>query len=384
MAQAAINSHDRHFTLSVVGALILVLVIAFSLAPRKARAQIASIAKSSVRSSVRMIIPFKTPASHATVSASQDKSSEYWPAGILFEAAPNPPAEGWRPSLALVYAVFGETEIPVAERFVDASLMDGMSGTGYSASGDAGYPASGDTGYLASGGSSGQQSGNSAGYGNSGGQAGLASGWAGGSTGARVPAAGSDSRSEPGKPVELASFHEADSSGGLLITGTDSNGLDSGILDVKSSANTLSVKAMATGLGDPFTAVPEQVLEAPTVSSASRSRGKMSGYREWTPATTGAKPVSHPLTSGGGSRIVNSGNTGSGGKKRKNHPSGDRAGLAQSALSPTGRGSTSDLRDPVPSLAVAIQAIPEPGSLQLFVIALLGIVVLRLRSIHAA
>src|SRR5260221_12729337 len=95
-----------------MGASILALIIVFSLAPRKARAQMAAFAKSTVQFSGSMISPFETSDNHATISASRDKSSEYWPMGGLFEARPSLPAERWSPGVAVGRSAFGDVEVP--------------------------------------------------------------------------------------------------------------------------------------------------------------------------------------------------------------------------------------------------------------------------------
>ena len=362
----AIRSDDRHFTLSVMGASILTLIIVFSLAPRKARAQMAAFAKSIVRFSVSMISPFETSDNHATISASHDKSSEYWPMGGLFEPPPSLPAESWSPSVALVRSVFGDVEGPAT---APAQLTAGLPFSS---------PASG---YSAESGWQSQQSGSFAGGGNSAGsQAGMAGGLAGGSRGVSGSGAGPGSRSEPGKSADLPSFRDADSSGGSLLTGTNPNSLGNGILDSTGAGNTLaSAKTIVTGMDDPFGALPQQV-DAPTLPSGSGSQGPTSGYNGWTPGGGGGTG-DYPLTSGGGSSTDNPGYAGgNSGNGHKNHPSSDLPGQTQSAL--TDWGTAGDLGDPSPGLDE--QAVPEPGTLALLVTALLGIVVLKLRSTRTA
>jgi hypothetical protein len=364
------RTRDRQFVLALAGTVIMAVIVGLALAPRNVRAHMAGFAEMGTQQLSSILAGnFGTPHNRATASAthgmSRDKNSEYWPAGTLFEAPPNLPAVGWTPSVALVHSVFGDTEIPAADRVGDAGSLR-------------------DSGYSASGGWPGRQSGNSGGYGNSGGgQTGMAGGSAGGSSGSPLAGAGPGSRSEPGKPGDLASFHEADPSGGSLLTGTDTNALGSGIMDSKSAGNTLSaVKTIVTGMDDPFSVVPEQVLEAPTLPSGSGSRGKTSGYgKGWTPGGGGGTG-NYPLTSGRGSPTDYSGNTGGGGgNKNKDHPSGDLPGLTQSALTDWGS-AAGDLGDPSPGLDE--QAVPEPGSLTLFVTALLAIVVVKLRSTRTA
>ena len=146
------RSRDRQFMLTLAGAVIMAVIVSLALAPRKVRAQMVDFARMGAQQ-ISLIVAgsVSTPHNHATVAASHDKSSEFWPVGGLFEAPPSLPAEGWSPSEALVRSVFGDVDSPAtAPAQLAAGLPFSSPGGGYSA--ESGWPS--------------QQSGSSAGGGN--------------------------------------------------------------------------------------------------------------------------------------------------------------------------------------------------------------------------
>jgi len=170
---------------------------------------------------------------------------------------------------------------------------------------------------------------------------------------------------KPGKsarPGEL--FAMQISSGGSLLTGTDPNSLGRRHpgFERRWEIRWPRSRTIVTGMDDPFGAIPQQVLEAPSLPSGLRSaRFKTSGSGNgWAPGRRGKHrrlirlppETVHPQTT-----------PGTGGYRRpatvtKTHPSGDLPGQTQSAPYGLGNGRRfSGIR----ALASTEQAVPETG-----------------------
>ena len=187
------------------------------------------------------------------------------------------------------------------------------------------------------------------------------------------------------KSGDLTNFHDADASGGPALTGTDPSSPGSGILDSKNAASAplSAIKTLVTGSEDPFgVTFLDQVLDAPTLPPGSGSEGKTSGSGNgWVPG--GGGTGDDPLTAAGAPPDNGGNPPGGSGKGHKGQASGSTDGDWQGDWTPasyylanTGNLPGSDVG--------GSEAVPEPGSLALFVTALLGIVVLKLRSTRTA
>ncbi len=361
---------DRRFALSVAGTVIIALMIVWALAPRKMRAHVTgafSKMGASPSSSVTTDSSETSRRKNSTASARREQSSDYWPAGSLFEAPPNEPARGWSPAGALARSVFGESDRTEKEPFLLAGLLSGPSGDGdYSAP---------------SGGSSGQQgSGTTGGY--TAGGNGLAGG-AGGSSGSAAGGAyGSGNESAKQGDSSNSRNADSDSSSGLPATGAKSGAPGNSTLDSKSGAGTplSAAKATVTGTDDPYAGLPAYVMDAPMLNSGSgphtQSGGQGSGNNGWVPGTGGTGDQSLD-TGGAGPYNPGGGDPPAGGGKKghKGPPSGssDYSGTQDWPA-------VTEFADTINPPGYDEPAVPEPGALVLFATALVGIVVLRLRS----